>query len=839
MDNNYSKQVTLPIDTALPALKQVLQRGHVVLSAPPGSGKTTRVPLALLQEKWLSGKSIVVLEPRRPAVRMAARFMAGVLGEPVGRTVGYQVRFERRISEYTRVEVVTEGILTRRLQSDPELSGVGLVVFDEFHERSLQADLSLALCLDVSRSIREDLRLLVMSATLDTAPIEALLPATLVQAQGRQYPIETHYLDPAQANSDFLRNVYAQVKRSLQERSGDILVFLPGRREIETALAMLRPIVGDSELLTLYGDLSSDAQDAVLRPQEHAPRRIILSTDLAESSVTIPRIGVVVDSGLARKPRFDPNTGLTRLETRRIARDSATQRAGRAGRVGPGACYRCWTKAEYARLIDATPAELLDADLSPLVLELAQWGVSERLALDWLDPPPTGAWAQASGLLRDLGALDESGRTTAIGRQMSVLPVHPRLAHMLVVASDAGQGSLAVDLAAVVSERDPLKKDREDRSAKHRDIDIRVDALHRWRGGRAGQAGFDISALRNLDRVAAQLRRVLPKVNQKENEYSAGALLSLAFPDRIAQRRTGSAGRFLMASGREVRLPESDSLALSDYIVVVSLDAGSREGWAWLAVSCSREDLINVHRDRLESIDRLFWDDERGAVSARREVKLDALVLTSETVAIDDKETARRLVIEMLRSKGLASLSWSEKAEQFRARVETLRGLDSGFVWPNLCDDTLQDELEIWLAPWLDGVTSLKSLRRLDMYEVLAAQLDWQQRQRLDALAPEFFLTPAGSKRRIEYAIGQPPVLAVALQEMFGSASGPSIVAGKLNVVLHLLSPARRPLQITQDLENFWLTSYKEVRKEMRGRYPKHNWPEDPVSEKPHCGVKR
>lgn len=839
MDNSYSNQVPLPIDQVLPTLRHVLQRGHAVLSAPPGSGKTTRVPLALLQESWLSCNRIVILEPRRPAARMAARYMAAMLGESVGGTVGYQVRFDKKLSRQTRIEVVTEGILTRRLQSDPELSGVGLVVFDEFHERNLQADLGLALCLDIARSLREDLRLLVMSATLETAPIAALLPATLVEAQGRQYPITVHYLDAARVNSDISKHIRTQVERAWRERDGDILVFLPGRKEIETAMAELRPMVPDCELLPLYGGLSTQAQDAVLKPAEGAPRRIILSTDLAESSVTIPRIGVVVDSGLARKPRFDPNTGLTRLEIRRIARDSATQRAGRAGRIGPGSCYRCWTEADDTRLAATTPAELLDADLSGLVLELTQWGVADRQALSWLDLPPKGAWAQAVALLKDLGALGSSGRITPLGRRMAALPLHPRLAHMLVAAAEARQGGLAADLAAIVSERDPLNKQGDGGVEKYRDIGIRLDALHHWREHRVCPAGFSPAAIRHLERVAARLRRLLPHSNADGDRYSAGGLLSLAFPDRIAQRRPRANGRFLMASGREVRLPEDDSLVSSDYIVVVSLDAGSRQGWAWLAVDCARDELIEVHAARLEKRRHQFWDTARGAVSARREVKLGALVLISEAVPVEDSDTAHGLVLQAIRANNLSCLRWSERAEQFRARVETLRQADDGAAWPNFTDAALLADLEGWLAPWLVGVTSFESVRRIDLHRVLVASLDWQQRQRLEELAPEFYTTPAGSRRRISYAVDQPPVLAVALQEMFGTVRGPSVVSGKLDVVLHLLSPAKRPLQITQDLEHFWLNGYGEVRKEMRGRYPKHNWPDDPVAEKPHCGVKR
>ncbi len=836
-DDNAKPSLILPIDAVLPQLLQQLPRGHVVLCAPPGSGKTTRVPLALLGAPWLDGKRILLLEPRRAAARLAARYMAATLGEQAGSTVGYQVRFERVAGPATRIEVVTEGILTRRLQTDPELTGVGLVIFDEFHERSLQADLGLSLCLDVCRGLRPDLRLLVMSATLDAGPLAALLDAGVVRGEGRRYPVEEHFLAAPVSSRDLLAAVPGLVRRAMVEQTGDVLVFLPGRGEIARVAAALEGRVDDCEVLALHGDLPAAAQDLVLQGGRRQGRRIVLSTDLAETSVTIPGVGAVVDSGLTRKPRFDPNTGLTRLETRRIALDSAMQRAGRAGRLGPGHCYRAWSAGEQQRLAQVSEPEIRSADLVPLVLELANWGVVDPSDLSWVDPPPAANWGQAVALLQGLDALDVLGRITAAGRRLAAMPVHPRLAHLLAAATAPGMGALAADLAALLSERDP----RRATPGVPPDLDllVRCDALTSWRRERCAPPGFDERGLSGVDRAARQLHRYLPAERAAARQWSAGALVSLAFPDRIAQRRPEGIGRFLLASGREARVAETDPLAAADYLVIPSLDAGSREGRAWLALAISRDELAAVHGARVRTQTRLFWDERRQAVAARRETRLDALLLDSATAPIEDPAAAADLLLAAVRSAGLEVLHWSEAAQQLRARLATLVRADPRGEWPDLSDAWLLEHLAQWLGPWLNGATSLKAVRQLDLHQVLSGLLSWTQRQRLDQEVPTHLLTPAGTRRRLQYDVVAAPVLQVPLQELFGLEAGPMVAGGTISVVLQLLSPAGRPLQITQDLAHFWRNGYSEVRKEMRGRYPKHNWPEDPGRALPTRGGRR
>jgi ATP-dependent helicase HrpB len=816
----------LPVGRVLPALLGQLEAGHAILCAPPGSGKTTRVPLALLQATWLEGRRIVMLEPRRAAARLAAGYMASLLGEDVGQTVGYRVRFDQRVGPRTRIEVVTEGVLTRRLQGDPELSGVGLVIFDEFHERSLQADLGLALCLDVAEGLREDLRVLVMSATLDESGLSALLGVEPLVSGGRQFTIEEHHAERPVRLDERPELTLRLVGRALREREGDVLVFLPGKREIDAAADRLSAAHSDLAVERLHGELPAREQDRVLRPVPGGPRRVVLSTDVAETSVTIPGIRVVVDSGLARKPRFDPNMGLTRLETLRIGRDSAVQRAGRAGRLAPGACYRAWTMGEHERLAARGEPEILVADLAGLVLELSAWGVTEPRTLRWLDPPPVPHWEQAVDLLRGLDALDSRGRITAVGRAMVRLPVHPRLAHLLL--ADAGDRRRRADLAALLGERDPARAGRRDVGV---DIRRRLDALQSWRRDGRAPEGFDGSILRRIDQTARRLEKLAPGGQQRgdgEAGLSDGSLLSLAYPDRIAQRRPGGVGRFLLASGREVVLADEDPLAMEDHLVVPVLDAGRGQARAWLAAHCTLAELERLHGERIREAVVLAWDETREAVGARRERRLDALVLERHPAPVSDSAKAAALLLEAVAARGLGCLDWSEAALNFRLRVQTLRSCDPGDDWPDLSDEWLRAHLADWLGPWVQGMTRLREVRALDLRRALEALMPWEKRRQLDDQAPETYTTPAGTRRRLRYREDGPPVLAVPLQEMFGSEDTPRLAGGRLAVVLHLLSPAGRPLQITQDLGHFWQNAYAEVRKDMRGRYPKHHWPEDP-----------
>ncbi|MCU0936413.1 MAG: ATP-dependent helicase HrpB, partial [Gammaproteobacteria bacterium] len=895
-----------------------------MLAAPPGSGKTTLVPLALLDEPWLAGRAILVSEPRRLAARAAATRMADLLGERVGETVGYRVRFDQRVSARTRIEVVTEGILLRRLQGDPALEGVGLVMLDEAHERSLLLDLALALVLDVQGGLREDLRLLLSSATLDTAAAARVLGgAPVVSGGGRSFPVEVSYLarEPTRPVPD---TVSEAVRRALTAHAGDVLAFLPGGGEIRATADRLAGLT-DTEVVPLYGDLPGDAQDRALRPAGAGRRRVVLATPIAETSLTIEGVRVVVDSGLARRPRFDPASGLTRLETFRVSRASADQRAGRAGRLGPGVAYRLWTEATQRGLLAHTPPEILEADLATLALELAQWGVTGPAALRWVDPPPAGAFAQARELLTALGALDPAGRVTAAGRRMAELPFHPRLARMVLAAAQVGEGPLGADLAALLSERDVLRAGGQPRPT---DLADRIDALRRWReqgdaGARA--AGADSAACARVDRAARQARQFLAKTGtvrssaeqgaariapgpldrkqgkpseetrmsplpgpawlsaadgaaqpapraperrgrrvsletgasptprpfakegaggceyreglrgkgtpgSGEGEPSAlgagragpGLLLALAYPDRIGQRQGGGGSRYRLASGRGARLPEGDPLAREAYLVAASIEAGTADGRVFLAAALDAHDLADASAGRRETVEVVEWDDREGAVVARVEERLGALLLASRPLDRPEAGRVGAALLEGIRRRGLAVLPWTDAARELQARVLSLRAWRPAEAWPDLTEAALTADLDRWLAPYLAGMSRLGHLQRLDLPGALQARVqaavagDW--RRRLEEGAPTHLQVPSGARRRLVYAPGEPPVLAVKLQELFGLADTPRVCWGEVPVTLHLLSPAGRPMQVTRDLRSFWERTYPEVRRELRGR---------------------
>lgn len=816
----------LPVNACVPALGDALRAGHAVLAAEPGSGKTTLLPLLLRDEPWLGGRRILMLEPRRPAARMAARRMADLLGQQVGDEVGYQVRFERHIGDDTRIEVLTEGLLLRRLQSDPELNGVGLVIFDEFHERNLHADLSLALCLDVCAGLREDLRLLAMSASLDTAPLADLMAARVISVDGRGHPVEVRY---AEYDGEPRQQVVAAMRalsRALHDGDGDVLVFLPGRREIERMRGDVDERWGDEvDVQTLFGDMPAAAQDAVLG-RRAARRRVILSTDIAESSLTIDGIAAVVDSGLARKPLFDANTGLTRLETRWISKASALQRAGRAGRLGPGRCYRAWSPARQARLDDWTAAEITTADLAPLVLELAGWGVTSADALRWLDMPPEGHWRQAGELLRQLGAVDAYARITPIGRDMLRLPAHPRLAHLLVMADGREALQRAADMAALLSERDPWRRGRD--GSISADLELRLDALDRLRAGSSLPDDVDRAALRHIDRAARQLRRLADDRRPGVGAVDAGELLALAYPDRVALCSDRRGTRYLMRNGRGALLDDGDRLCGSRYLVVAAVDAGRRDGRIWLAAALDDAAFERAFAAQITTAREVRWDAARADVVARRVRRLDALLLDDEADALRVDDPTAEILIAQIRAQGIGAF-FDDPAE-LRARVELMRRLSPDEAWPDFSDRGLLDGLDRLLAPWLKPGLGIRQLRSFGLEDVLLSELGWARRQRLDADLPAHFDTPAGTRRRIEYRSNDDPVLAVPLQEMLGLSRGPKFVGGQVTPVLHLLSPAGRPLQVTRDLAAFWRGAYAEVKKEMRGRYPKHYWPDDPAS---------
>ena len=826
----------LPVAAVLDDLKTALGRKpSAVLVAPPGAGKTTAVPLALLDQPWLSDRRMLLLAPRRLAARAAAHRMAALLNQPVGETVGYRVRMESRVGPDTRIEVVTEGVLTRMLQGDPSLAGVGLVIFDEFHERSLDADLGLALCRDIQGVLNESLRLLVMSATLDPIPVAALLgEAPLIQCHGRTFPVETRYVSRPQTRP-VERVVAGVIRRSIAADEGNLLVFLPGAPEIERVARLLKGenLPSGWIVAPLYGNLPRNRQTEAIAPLPAGQHKVVLATSIAETSLTIEQIGVVVDSGLQRAPRFDPGSGLTRLVTLPVSRASADQRRGRAGRLGPGICYRLWPETVHQTLLPHNRPEILDVDLAGLALELAVWGIDAPDALGWLDQPPAAAFAIARQLLLDLGALDEDGKVTAHGRHMADLPLHPRLAHMLLSARGKKMERTACDIAAILSERDPLHFIGRERDA---DLRLRVDALQTCRTKRPFQiqgCTVDSSAVRHLLKVSAVLQHRLG-INKKTNGTSEpGRLLAWAYPDRIARQRPGNPGRFLLASGRGAFFASPEPLSASQYLVAAHLDGDRREARIFMAVAIDKESLLDQFSDRIRWQESVCWDSRRKAVSAVRKRVLGALTLETEILDSPSPEAVLAAIITGIREMGIASLPWTRSLRAWQARVMLLKRIDAqGSPWPDTSDESLSDTLESWLAPHLSGMTRLSNLTTKDFSGALRGLLDWRQQRQVDDLAPTHFTVPSGSRLPIDYS-GPIPVLAVRIQEMFGASANPSIAGGRMQVMLHLLSPAGRPAQITRDLSSFWKNGYPEVKKELKGRYPKHAWPDDPLRAAP------
>jgi len=823
---------SLPIDEALPALRAAL-RAHTsaVLQAPPGAGKTTRVPLALLDEPWLSGRAIVMLEPRRLATRAAARYMARTLGQPVGRTVGFRVRGESAVSATTRVEVVTEGILTRRMQHDPALDGVGLVIFDEFHERSVHADLGLAFALQSQALLRPDLRLLVMSATLDGDPVAALLGgAPIVRSEGRSFPVDTRYL-PRRADARVEPDVAAAVQRALADDTGDILVFLPGAGEIRRTSELLAGRLADPRVhvAPLYGDLPADAQDRAIQPSPPGQRKVVLATSIAQTSLTIEGVRVVIDAGLSRGPSFSPRSGMTRLETVRVSRASADQRRGRAGRVAPGVCYRLWSAQEEHHLVAHESPEMLTADLAPVALELAAAGIAHPTDLKWLDPPPTAAFRQARELLVELGALGPDGRITPHGTRMAALGTHPRLAHLMLRGAELGAAADAATVAALLEERDILRGEGAPPPA---DFTLRVDAL-RGRGGIAHMAAarVDGPAAHRVRELAQRWRAQLESPPGAAAEIPLGALLALAYPDRVAQRRVGQRTRYLMRNGQGAVLGDAAAFSDAEYLVVTETDGRQPESRIYLAAPIALADLEAQLGDQVTTDDEYTWNAERAAVAARRVTRLGAITLREATLGEPDPARVAGVMARELLRRGVGNLPWSDDARSLRQRVAFLRTTDA--TWPDLSDAALTASVEQWLSPLLLGTRRLDDVRALDLADALRSMLSWPQRAALDTLAPVQVAVPTGSRITIDYSNAESPVLAVRLQEMFGLADTPRVAGGRVPLTLHLLSPARRPVQVTTDLAGFWQRSYFDVRKDLRGRYPRHYWPDDPLVAEP------
>ena len=815
--------MSLPIDQILPELLQTLNNNaNVVLQAPPGTGKTTRIPLTLLNETWLGENKIIMLEPRRLAARNAAHFMAASLGEQVGQQVGYRIRMDSKTGPKTRIEVVTEGVLTRMLQSDPELNGVGLVIFDEFHERSLQADLGLALCLESQSALRDDLKILVMSATLDSAATAKLLgDAPLISSAGRSYPVEIHYTapPPRARREQLLQHQASLITKTLLQEDGSVLVFLPGSGEIRQLEQQLQNMkLGDDILITpLYGDLSLEAQQQAIQPAPKGKRKIVLATNIAETSLTIEGVRIVIDSGLARIPRFEPASGLTRLETVNISQASAEQRRGRAGRLEPGSCYRLWPQGQ--QLLAHSTAEILEADLAPLALELAQWGCHDPSQLKWLNPPPKATFNQAQGLLKQLGALNNNFRITAHGQQMAKLPLHPRLAHMILKAQQIGVGKLACQIAALLSERDPLRK------TDQRDSDLR-SRLNLLTTNSSNQA--------NLKRIKQSVRQWQQQlsINDNNNDLSlTGVLLSLAYPDRIAQHRPGKDGRYLLANGRGAEFGEYESLANEPYLVIAELGARQTEARIFLAAAIDAQQIDEHFSELIETKNIIDWDQRSKAVQAVQQQCLGALVLDERPLDNPDPEQICTALLEGIRQTGLQCLPWSKTNRQWQQRLEFLHRHEPD-NWPEASDQALLNNLDQWLAPFINGMSRLSHLAKLDLQAALNTQLDWPQQMQLDQLAPTHIQVPTGSRIALDYD-NDPPILAVRLQEMFGASDTPTIANGKVKLLLHLLSPGQRPMQVTQDLKGFWQGSYAEVKKDMKGRYPKHYWPDDPLQAEP------
>jgi ATP-dependent helicase HrpB len=838
----------LPIDEALTPLREALARHTAaVLEAPPGAGKSTVVPLALLDEPWARGKRLMVLEPRRLAARAIARRMAQTLGESVGQTVGYRMRLETRVSAATRIEVVTEGVLTRMLQEDPALEGVAAVVFDEFHERSLQADLGLALALDARANVAPGLRLLVMSATLDGAAVAQLLGAApVVSTPGRLHPVATRYVghgapllpDAGAAREDSPeRRVVQLTLRALREERGDILVFLPGAGEIRRVQEALTAATtgADAVVLPLFGELAAAEQDAALAPAAPGSRKVVLATNIAETSLTIPGVRVVVDSGLVRRARFDPASGMGRLKTERISRASAEQRQGRAGRLGPGVCYRAWSAGGQASLAAFTPPEILEADLAPLALELARWGARDADALRWLDPPPPAMLASARDLLARLGALAADGRMSAHGRELAELAVHPRLAHMLLRARALGELPVAAQLAALLSERDLL------RGAAARDADIRTRLEMLDAGGRT-PPGTDRGTLERTRRMARELERQLQRQGgAPPSGAGIGLLLAFAYPDRIGRRREAGAGRYTLANGRGAQFEGAQTLSRRELIVAVDLDDRERDARITLAAPLERGELMQHFGDRIHSIELIEWSSREQAVMARRRVLLDGLLLEDLPLPTVPAARAREALLAGVRELGIGALPWDAASRDLQARMLFARRTAgaAGASWPDVTDGALGDDPARWLGPWLEGITRRQQLARVPVGEALLALLTWEQRRDLDVWAPTHLTVPSGSRVRIDYRDASAPAVAVKLQEVFGLAVTPRLGPQQLPITFRLLSPAQRPVQVTRDLASFWRGAYAQVRKDLRGRYPKHHWPEDPLSAPPSRGVRR
>jgi ATP-dependent helicase HrpB len=822
--NPYS--IDLPITKIIDQVKQHLSTSNtLIVNAPPGAGKSTILPLTLLEEDWLHGKRIIMLEPRRLAARSVAMRMADLLQEKVGQSVGYRIRFDNCVGTETQLEVVTEGILTRMLQSDNALEDVGLVIFDEFHERSLFADVALALSREAQQVLRPDLRLMIMSATLDMPQLEKLLKAPSVLSKGRQFPVDIIY--EGENDVMMLPELTARVvDKAAKEQEGDILVFLPGEAEIRACETILKRKQRTLSIHPLYGQLPAGKQYAAIMPHKEGKRKIILATSIAETSLTIEGVSVVVDCGYSRTMKFNPNSGLSRLETVDITLESAIQRAGRAGRLGPGVCYRMWSAATHNRLQEHRTPEIEEADLATLVLEMAQWGVKDINKLTWLSPPPKGHVAQASDLLHQLEALEE-GRITEHGKAIHKLPCHPRLAHMLLMAEDEGLAPLACDIAALLEERDPLGKEA------GIDINYRIDALRRYRKGE-----LKSKPLARIAKIAEQYRRILSvaEENYSVNPYETGLLLVFAYPERIAHAKPGSNAQFKLANGSIAAAGHKDDLAHEAWLAIANINAREGVGKIFLASPLNPQDLAPM----VKTIETVHWDTKQGGFIAQTELRIGSIVLQKKPLQHFDEALKIKAISDAIKKDGAHLLNFDKEVVQWQNRVLCMRQWDKEHSWPNVSTESLLATNDQWLAPYLSTVKKPEDLKKIDLKTVLQHHLDFELQTRLDQLAPERIKVPSGSNVKLNYqANGEAPILAVRLQEVFGMTDTPTVNNGEINVLMHLLSPGFKPVQITNDLKSFWGNAYFEVKKELKARYPKHHWPDNPLEANAVRGVKR
>ena len=819
----------LPIQEVLAELKQTLSfQNTVILQAPPGAGKSTILPLELMGETWLKGKKIILLEPRRMAAKMVCERMASLLNQPIGNQVGYQVRFENKTNKNTRIEVLTEGILTRRMQQDNSLDEIGMVIFDEFHERSLHADLALAICREIQQVLRNDLRILIMSATLDSEKLSLLLnEAPIITSKGRQYPIQLKYLALNQEYPIY-RQMATGIKKMLLEEEGDILAFLPGAGEILKTQELLNQELINIKTYPLYGDLSQQDQQKAILPDKNGARKIVLSTSIAETSLTIEGIKIVVDSGYSRVPKFDAKTGLTKLETNRVTKDTADQRAGRAGRLGPGVCLRLWSEATQHNLKPHRTPEILEADLSPTILELANWGKHDFKNMTWLSSPPNASLEYGKDLLSLLGALNEN-QISKRGKNLLAIPAHPRIAHLLLEGKNDNLAALACDIAAILEEKDPLSKN------VGTNLSLRIEALRKWRQNEF--VTCDRKLLERIERTASIWRKHLSVAmdNSTVVEFEVGKLLALAYPERIA-RRKGNGLTYRLKNGKTVKINEQDPLNAEEWIAIAHMDAGTSEGRIYLAAALNTHDILYLAQEKKA----IEWDYQKGILIARTDMCIGDIILESKPMLVVPEEEKTKILIQFIKSAGMEIFYWPPELLNLIAKISSLRIWQPEENWPDLSIENLLDTSEKWIYPFLSNVKKKEDFYKLNLLEIISESLSWETAKKINELVPNTLKVPSGSDIEIKYyANGNTPSISVRLQEVFGMVDTPTINQGRTKLILHLLSPGYKAVQITQDLKSFWKNTYPEVRKELRVKYLRHHWPEDPWTAEAMRGAKK